>query len=351
MIRSGIYTQQKKIAGTSWGHEFMPANLTPQYLKAEQKFRAAQTVEEKVAAVKEMLSTLPKHKGTEKIYAELKHKLAEFKKEQETARKKGKTGPSFKVPREGAGQVVLIGYPNTGKSMIVSKLTDAPVQVADYPFTTRMPTPGMIKHEDIQIQLVDTPPVTPTTMEPGMFDLVRAADAAAVVADLGSDDSLEQIEWVLDRFAQAKIALQPRRPAEEPAEGVIAVRTFLLCNKDDAPGAADRLDVLKSFYAERYTIFTVSALTGNGLGELIKRIYAFLDVIRVYTKEPGQKPDLTAPYVLPRGSTLLDLAGRVHNDFRQTLKFARLWGTGAYSGQSVGREHVLNDKDVVELHT
>jgi len=329
----------------------MPANLTPQYLKAEQKFRQAQTTEEKIEGVKEMLATLPKHKGTEKIYAELKHKLAEFKKEQETAHKKGKQGPSFKVPREGAGQVALIGYPNTGKSMLISKLTDANVQVADYPFTTRFPAPGMMKYEDIQIQLVDTPPVTPTTMEPGMFDLVRAADAATIVVDLGDDASLEQIEWIIARFAEAKIALQPNRPAEEPTDGVVIVRTFIVGNKDDAAGAADRLEVIKSLYGDRYMILSVSAETGDGLGDLIKRIYQFLDIIRVYTKEPGQKPDLTAPFVLPRGSTLLDLAGRVHNDFRQTLKFARLWGANAYSGQSVGREHVLNDKDVVELHT
>jgi len=329
----------------------MPANLTPQYLKAERKFRAAQTTDEKVEAVKEMLSTLPKHKGTEKIYAELKHKLAEFKKEQETAHKKGKQGPSFKVPCEGAGQVVLIGYPNTGKSMLISKLTDANVQVADYPFTTRFPAPGMMKYEDIQIQLVDTPPVTPTTIEPGMFDLVRAADAAMIVVDLGDDASLEQIEWIIGRFAEAKIALQPKRPTEEPTDGVVTVRTFILGNKDDAEGAADRLEVIKSLYGDKYMILTSSAETGDGLGDLIKKVYQFLDIIRVYTKEPGQKPDLTAPFVLPRGSTLLDLAGRVHNDFRQTLKFARLWGANAYSGQSVGREHVLNDKDVVELHT
>ena len=332
----------------------MPANLTPQYLKAEQKFRAAQTTDEKVEAVKEMLSTLPKHKGTEKIYAELKHKLAEFKKEQETARKKGKQGPSFKVPREGAGQVVLIGYPNTGKSMLISKLTDANVQVADYPFTTRFPAPGMMKYEDIQIQLVDTPPVTPTTMEPGMFDLVRSADAAMIVVDLGDDASLEQIEWIIGRFAEAKIALVPLVASNQchtASDGVMPIRTFILGNKDDAEGAADRLEVIKSLFGDKYMLLASSAETGDGLGELIKKIYQFLDIIRVYTKEPGQKPDLTAPFVLPRGSTLIDLAGRVHNDFRQTLKFARLWGTGAYSGQSVGREHVLNDKDVVELHT
>ena len=136
-----------------------------------------------------------------------------------------------------------------------------------------------------------------------------------------------------------------------PTEGIVIVRTFIVGNKDDAAGAADRLEVIKSLYGDKYMILPASAETGDGLGDLIKRIHQFLDIIRVYTKEPGQKPDLTAPFVLPRGSTLLDLAGRVHNDFRQTLKFARLWGANAYSGQSVGREHVMNDKDVVELHT
>jgi ribosome-interacting GTPase 1 len=176
--------------------------------------------------------------------------------------------------------------------------------------------------------------------------------------DLGADEAMEQIEWILERFAQAKIALQPQRvplvagnQCSIPTDGTIVIRTFMVGNKDDLPGASDRLEVLKSLYGDRFMILSISARDGNGLGDLMKKIYEFLDVIRVYTKEPGQKPDLTAPYVLPRGSTIIDLAGRVHNDFRQTLKFARLWGTGAYSGQSVGREHVLNDKDVVELHT
>jgi len=334
----------------------MAANLTPQYLKAEKEYRAAQTLEDKLAALKKMLSELPKHKGTEKIHAGLKTRLSELKVEMETRRKTGRAGVTFRVPKEGAAQIVLLGYPNVGKSQIVARLTGAHVEVADYPFTTRQPAPGMMRYEDIQIQLVDTPPLSVKGMEPGMLDLIRAADAAMLVLDLSTDgddirpDPLEQADSTITRLSEVKIHLVGRVPDEREDPFVVYLKTLLVGSKVDVEGAQGRLAALEDLYRERYTLLGLSARDNIGLDGFGRRLFDFLELIRIYTKEPGKKPDLAAPYVLHRGATVLDLAERIHKDFAERMKFARIWGANAYSGQSVGRDHALNDKDVLELH-
>ena len=137
----------------------MPANLTPEYLAAEEEFKSAQSHEEKIAALERMLSTVPKHKGTEKLQADIKRRLSRERKE---GHKKGgaRTVPFWLVKKEGAGQVALIGPPNAGKSSLLAALTNARPEVADYPFTTHAPTPGMMAYENIQVQLIDLPPVS-----------------------------------------------------------------------------------------------------------------------------------------------------------------------------------------------
>lgn len=334
----------------------MAANLTPQYLKAEKEYRAAQTLEEKLAALRKMISELPKHKGTEKIYASLKTRMAELKREVETRKKAGRHGVTWRVPREGAAQVVLLGFPNVGKSQIVARLTGANVQVADYPFATHLPAPGMMRHEDVQIQLVDTPPISAKGMEPNMLDLLRAADAVILVLDLGTDgddlrpDPLEQADSIIQRLAEFKVHLVGQAPQARDDPFAVYLKTLVVGNKLDADGAKDRWAALEDLYRDRYPLLGISARDNIGLDGIGRRFFDFLELLRVYTKQPGKKPDLTAPYVLWRGATVLDLAERIHKDFAERLRFARIWGAAAYSGQSVGRGHVLNDKDVLELH-
>src|SRR5437762_1488373 len=116
----------------------MPANLTPQYMDAERRFKEAQSVTDKIAALEEMMATIPKHKGTEKLQADLKKKMSAFRKESEQAKKGGRR-ESFVVEREGARQLALAGCPNSGKSQLLRALTHATPEVAEYPYTTRMP--------------------------------------------------------------------------------------------------------------------------------------------------------------------------------------------------------------------
>lgn len=323
----------------------MPANLTPQYLEAERRYREATTPEEQLAALDEMMATIPKHKGTEHMRADIRRRMAKVRVESSRRRTATAKGPTWHhVPREGAGQIALVGPPNAGKSRLLSALSNAAPVVAPYPFSTRTPLPGMVPVEDIQIQLVDLPPIAPETAEPWLFALIRQADAALLIADLGDDDLLGGVDQTLSLAAGARVRLA-RRGAEDDA-----VPTLLVAVKADAVDAAARLEILREMYADRFPILPVSAEAGIGLDALRTEMFRLLDVIRVYTKTPGQRADRSVPFVLPRGTTVQDAAAVIHKDFAERLKYARVWGVRTFDGQMVQREYVLEDGDILELH-
>ena len=329
----------------------MAANLTPQYLEAEAEYKKAKTAEERLAALKKMYSLVPKHKASEKLQADLKTKMSEAREEVEREKKSPKKGGvSYKIPKQGAGQYVMVGGPNAGKSRLLTRLTRATPEVAAYPFTTREPHAGMMAWEDATVQLIDTPPITADYLEGYLSSMVRAADAALLLLDLGDDDGPFAAETVVEQLAQKKTVLVGQPPAEPDDPSVEHVRTLVVANKIDLPGAEDRLEIVREMFGPRFPIYVISAEHGTGLEDLRNTIYQTLNVIRVYTKQPGKPPDLESPFTCPAGSTLIDFAALVHRDFAANLKSARIWGTGVFDGQAVGREHVLHDKDVVELH-
>ena len=325
----------------------MPANLTPEYLEAERRFKSVKTTEDKVEALEEMLATIPRHKGTEKMQADLKRRLSKLRAEQ-ARRPASRAGILHRVEKEGAGQVALVGPPNSGKSLLVRRLTHATPEVADYPFTTRVPLPGMMPFEDVQVQLVDLPPVHPDFPESWLYQIIRNTDATLLVVDLSDPDLLEDLETTLGQLANAKVHLGRDDPPNAP--GWLQKRTLLVANKIDASGAREDFEILSELYGERFPMARVSAETGDGLQQLRQAVFEMLAVIRVYTKAPGKKLERTAPYVLKRGARLIDLAAHVHQDFLTQLKYARVWGHGKFEGQMVNRDHLLEDKDVVELH-
>jgi hypothetical protein len=328
----------------------MPANLSPEYLAAEQRFKAARTPPEKLEALEEMLATIPKHKGTEKMQADLKRRLSKLRSE---AQKKGgaiRALPFYHIEKEGAGQVTLVGPPNTGKSLLLRRLTKAEPEVADYPFTTRFPLPGMMQFEDIQFQLIDLPPVAEEYMESWVPTLVRQADGAALVVDLAADDLLEEVENTRALLEKNKIELGRPQGQTALAPGLVVKRALLVGNKIDLPGAQENLAALRDLLGDRFAMLAVSAETGEGLDRFRRAIFDLLEVLRVYTKIPGKKFERTMPYVLKRGSTALDAAEHVHKDFASQLKFARVWGHGKFEGQMVQRDYALVDGDIIEFH-
>jgi small GTP-binding protein len=314
----------------------VPANLTADYLRAEQAYKQAETPQEKITALEEMFAVLPKHKGTEKMQADIRRRLSEARRESQRGHKAGAhSPPPYLVRREGAGQIVLVGPPNSGKSQLLAALTHAHPEVADYPFTTRMPVPGMMRFEDIQIQLVDLPPLSSEFSEPWMPQVVRAAQASFLIVDPGDPDVLGEIELILNALAAW------RAPAPR----------LLVSNKIDLPGGAENSQAVAELYCGTYRCLSISAATGQGLSEFARLAFEILDVVRFYSKPPGKPADLAAPYVLRRGSTVAEAAAHVHRDFAEHLRYARLFRrTREHDGLMVERTHVVDDGDILEFH-
>lgn len=329
----------------------MPANLTPQYLKAEEEYRRAGTPEEELKWLQIMLQEIPKHKGTDKLQAELKRKISEVKKQLQSERSTGRKTRGIRIPRQGAGTAILLGGPNAGKSALLRALTRATPEVAPYPFTTKTPIPGMMPWEDVFVQLIDTPPVTPDYFEPYMHGLIRSADLALLLVDLGSDEGIEDCQAVLDKLSKTKTRLSAQSYLDEDDVGLSYTRAFLVPNKMDLEEAPVRLELLHELVPLDFPEYPISAEKGIGLEALRDAIYRSLDVVRVYSKLPTAKqPDLERPFTFRRGSTVLDMAEEVHKELAQNLKFARVWGSAVHDGTVVKGDYVLQDKDIVELH-
>ena len=323
----------------------MPANLGPLYHVAEEHYRQAITDEERLAALEEMMATIPKHKGTEKMQADIKRRIAKLKEDE--GRIRAKRRELFRIDKEGAGQVILAGPPNSGKSSILKTMTRAVPEVADYPFTTRIPLPGMAQWENVQIQLVDMPPLTPETSQPWVWAILRMSDGLIVVVDAGDDDVLDQTEELLSFMESNNVFIK-----NEGERDFKEKKAICAANKCDAPGAAERIELLKEIVGDKMDIVPCSTVTGEGLDVLASRtFFEVLGKIRVYTRPPGKKPDFTQPFVLDRGTTVLGAARDVHKEIAESLKYARVWGKGVFEGQMVPRDHVLNDGDIVVFYT
>ena len=313
----------------------MPANLPPTYYKLKHQHEAAKTDEERLILLEEMLRVAPKHKGTEKVVSDLRRRIAKLKKTGSgTAGGKGnrKKGYSEHIPKHGAGQIVLLGPPNSGKSLILATFTKAKAEVSPTPYTTTAPTVGMLPYENIQFQLIDTPSLMPDFVPPAFIVLTRNVELLAIVVSLASDNLLDDLDMTRTVLQDAEVETQ----------------CIIVANQLDEAGAEDRLEILREFYAETLPIYPLSAKTNIGIEALSKAFYETLDIIRVYPKAPGQQVERDDPIVLPNGATVLDAALSLHKDFAD-FKFARIWGPQWHDGQSVSRNDIIHDGDVVEF--
>ena len=328
----------------------MPANLPPIYYEAERKYRSAKSIAERVAALQDMMSATPKHKGTDHLRADLRAKMARLMEELEkpTYTSGGQPQP-FAIRKEGAGQVMLVGLPNAGKSQLLVSLTGAAAKVASYPFTTQSPLPGILQIQNVHIQVVDTPAINDQDMQTRLFSLLRNSDLLLIVIDL-SADALAQMEEVVTELGEWGYLLLETKVTSDPEEHRVQKRAILVGNKADEPGAQAQSQRLEARYGGRFPIVMVSLLEEKGLAELKEATFNALDKLRVYTKAPGGEPDFGSPIILNQGSKVENAAEALHKDWRRRLKFALLWGSGKYGGQRVGREYVLADGDVLEFH-
>jgi len=353
----------------------MPANLSPEYKKAEAEFKRAREPHERLRWLREMLRNIPKHKGTEHLQADIKTRIKQLTEELTGPRKGGaRTGPSHSVRPEGAAQVALIGPPNAGKSTLHARLTGSHAEAAPYPYTTKTPLPGMLPYRDIHFQLVDLPPLSAELMEPWYVNALRPADAAMLVLDLSDPECVDHVAAIRERLDQKKVTLDehwpiaavgdqaseaaPGREADQPEEGGddvpdpfrIRLPTLLVANKSDLDPDPDEVRVLEELLGVCFPAFAVSAETGAGLDRIGPQLFEGLGIVRVYTKAPGRAADTRRPYTVRRGDTVLDVARLVHKEIAESLKFARVWGSGQFDGQQVGADHPVLDGDIVELH-
>ena len=327
----------------------MPTNLPPDYYNLERQFREAGAVEEKIALLQEMYSVVPKHKGTDHLRADIRKRLAKLNDEAQSHKAAGKHDSAFHIPRAGAGQVVVIGPASTGKSALISALSGKVPDEESPPHPTFEPTPLMMPFENIQVQLIDTPPLNRDYVEPRLKDLIRGAELALLVVDL-HQDPIEQLMDSIHLLEAFHIAPLQRRERYSKSENFSFLPFLVSVNKCDDNQDEELYTIFCELMDEKWPCTPVSAQTGHNLERLKKEIVSNLDIIRVYTKVPSKEADHGAPFVMKTGSTLEDLAGRIHKDFLEKMRFARVWGKAVHDGQMVQRNYVLQDGDIVEIH-
>ncbi len=323
----------------------MPANLTPQYKAAETRYRDSKTPEEKLDALEEMLRTIPKHKGTEKMCSDIKTRISKTKAQMEQAKSSGRKGISYHIPKEGSAQCALIGAPNSGKSTLFHKLTTTHAAIGDYPYTTTRPQPGMFTYENLKFQLIDLPPISEEFFEPWMPSVIRVTDLILLVADL---EHIDHLDIIFNRLNSAKITLVNSYSDSEYHDRVVRIPTILLANKADKPDAAAAVQLLEESYPQFHIIPTSRVDSSDG-AIIGREIFNTLELVRGYTKPPGKQPNFDQPIVIHRGAQLSDICREIHKDFEKDLKYARVWGSGKFEGQRVQRDYIVCEGDVFEF--
>jgi ribosome-interacting GTPase 1 len=330
----------------------MPTNLPPDYYAVEKRYQAATDPTEKAELLEEMMSKIPKHKGTDHLRADLRRKLSKLKSASGSKKGVSRQGSVYNIAKQGAGQVVVIGPPNVGKSALVAANTNATPEVSPAPFSTWGPTPGMMAIENIQVQLIDTPPLNPDHVEADMFNLMRKADLLLIIVDLQADP-VQQLEDGIALLRAKRIIpdhlVDPED--EDTIQHYFLKPCLVLANKCDDEDGDENFEIFRKLLEGECPMVPISVTGERNIGTMKQIIYQKLNIIRVYSQAPGEEAKMHLPFVLPIGSTVEEFAAKVHQDFAKNMKSARVWGqSAAFEGQTVSREHVLEEGDIVELN-
>ncbi len=326
----------------------MPANLPPDYFAAEERFRQAKTAEEKIRILEEMLAIMPKHKGTDHLQADLRAKISRLKKEGAKKKVTARFNP-YAVEREDCPQVVFIGPANSGKSSLINALTDSEVsEAAEYPYTTVKPSPGIFRCDNYRFQLVDLPPVIGSSMEGWMGDLLRHADGAVIVLDTSREETLDQVGALFAAIDRANVFLQGLND-DAPPLGTMPQNALIALHKSDS-ALPEVAVLLKEQFGRRFPALETCSNSNLKKALFAQSLASALKIIRIYTKVPGKKADLQEPYIVDEGINIIKLAEVIHREMVENFRFARVWGRKTFEGQRVGKEHIIEDGDIVELH-
>jgi len=389
----------------------MPTNLPAEAKRKWAEVSATKNPKEKLQLMQEFLSLVPKHKGTAKLCAQVKKQMATLRREieEKKQRKAGKGGPKFFIEKEGAAQIAIIGLTNVGKSSLLRAVTNAKVEVSPNPYTTREPIPGVLNYHDIQFQIVEAPALMEGSADGRAWGLqslalARNADGLILMVDL-SQEPVGQLSLILSEMEKARISVnKPKARVEiekkfmgaglriilignltdctikdveellrsykvtdaivkiygeatldnvEDAifESTVYKPTIIVANKIEAENAEKNLKQLEAYIGGKLPILPVSCKNGLNTERLGEILFKTLDIIRVYTKEPGEREFSKKPFTLKRGSTVYDLAKNIHSDFSKNFSFAKVWSKRLiFSPQKVGAGFILEDGDIVEIH-
>jgi len=389
----------------------MPTNLPAEAKHKWNQVSLARTPEEKIRALQEFLSLVPKHKGTARLCAQVKRQIAILRREMERKkqRKAGKKGPRFFVEKDGAAQIVIVGLTNVGRSSLLSSVTNAKVTVSERPYTTQTPVPGMLRYEDIYFQIVEAPAFMEGASNEKISNLTlslcRNADMLFLMVDL-SWNPIQQLKAIFSELDRGRINVQRRNVRVEIERkhpgvglriilfgrlqdcrlkdveqllrsyritdaivkiygnvtlddveeaifgGIVYKPAIIIANKVDAAGAEERLSALKSFVGNLIPVIPISCKDKIDAHTLGEKIFKSLNLIRVYTKEPADKEPSSKPFVLKKGATVQDLARKIHSEFYKKFSYAKVWAERlAFSPQKVGASFILEDGDIIEIHT
>jgi len=389
----------------------MPANLNAEAKTKWKKFLGEKRPETKLKALEEFHSAIPKHKGNEKLRAQIKRKISGLKLEIESRRKHGARTSSHDIflKKEGAAQIVILGLTNVGKSSLLSILTNAKPQIANYEYTTTKPIQGMLEFENLKFQLIEAPALIPQNSEDKVWNskiltLARNSDGLILMVNL-SRDCISQLDFILNSLEDfgistyrpksmvdilkekshgiqitvsgqltdcslndvkklaydygirnAIIRISGENSLEDIENAILENRkiyksTIIIANKLDIK-TEQNSKILKDKAFKKIPIIAVSCDTKKNTDEIGKLIFRSLEIIRIHTKEPGGKASVDMPFIIRRGSSVINVAKEIHSDLFENFRYARIWGPSSkYPGEKVGRTHTLKDKDIVEIHT